>query len=58
MARAVGPAKDQVLITNPGSASFRKELVAEVVLVLTDLAYGHLQIPPKVIKSILAQQIS
>lgn len=57
-ARGVVPAKDQVLVSNPGSASFRKELVAEVVLVLTDLTYGHLKIPPKVIKPILAQKIS
>lgn len=42
MAKGVVPAKDQVLVSNPGSASFMKELVAEVVLVLTDLTYGHL----------------
>lgn len=58
VARAVVPAKDQVLVLEPGSASFRTELMAEVVLVLTDFTYGHLQVSPEVIKRILAQQVS
>lgn len=39
--RGVAPAKDQVLLSKTGSASLMKELVAEVLLVLTDLSYGH-----------------
>lgn len=58
VARTVVPAKGQVLVSNLASASFRKELMAEVVLAPTDLTYGHLQMLPKVIKPILAQQIS
>lgn len=43
VAGAVVPAK--MLVLQPGSASFRKELMAEVVLVLTDLTMDTYKYP-------------